>query len=77
MTPQLATFTSLRPAGGADLIMADPPRSHEMRSEAGYDMSPVAHYRTVDLAAIKALPIEALAAPNCNLWLWAVGPMLP
>ena len=67
----------LRPAGGFDLIMADPPWSYEMRSEKGYEKSPQAQYATMDMAAIRALPVEALAAPNCLLWLWAVGPMLP
>lgn len=73
----LQTFVDLRPAGGADLIMADPPWSYAMYSEAGYDKSPDAHYQTMDLAAIKALPVEALAAPDALLWLWCVGPMMP
>lgn len=73
----LQTFVDLRPAGGAGMIMADPPWSYEMRSEAGYAKSPDAHYKTMDIAAIKALPVEALAAPDALLWLWAVGPMLP
>lgn len=73
----LASFIALRPAGGFDLIMADPPWSYEMRSEKGYEKSPDAHYDTMSIEAIKALPVEALAGPNCLLWLWAVGPMLP
>ena len=67
----------LRPAGGFGLIMADPPWSYEMRSEKGYEKSPDAHYDTMDLADIKAMPVEALAAPNALLWLWCVGPMMP
>lgn len=70
-------FIALRPAGGFGLIMADPPWSYDMRSEKGYAKSPEAHYRTMDLAAIKALPVELLAAPDCLLWLWALGPQLP
>ena len=73
----LQTFIDLRPAGGAQMIMADPPWSYEMRSKAGYAKSPDAHYQTMDIAAIKSLPVEALAAPDALLWLWAVGPMLP
>lgn len=73
----LRQFHDLRPAGGFGLIMADPPWSYEMRSEKGYDRSPEAHYATMDLAAIKAMPVEALAAPDCLLWLWALGPQLP
>lgn len=73
----LASFISLRPVGGFDLIMADPPWSYEMRSEKGYEKAPEAHYKTMPTAEIAALPVEALAAPNCLLWLWAVNPKLP
>jgi N6-adenosine-specific RNA methylase IME4 len=48
-----------------------------MRSDKGYAKAPEGQYRTMDLAAIKALPVEALAAPDCLLWLWAVNPQLP
>lgn len=73
----LRAFQDLRPAGGFDLIMADPPWAYEMRSEKGYAKSPDAHYATMPLAEIKALPVEALAGDHCLLWLWAVAPMLP
>ena len=68
---------SIRPAGGFGLIMADPPWSYEMFSDKGYAKAPEAHYDTMDFDAIKALPVEALAAPDCLLWLWAVNPQLP
>lgn len=70
-------FRALRPMGGYDLIMADPPWHYEMRSEKGEGKSPQSHYQTMSLDEIKTLPVEMLAAPNCLLWLWAVGPMLP
>ncbi|WP_444452018.1 MT-A70 family methyltransferase [Rhodobacter capsulatus] len=73
----LHTFHALRPVGGFELIMADPPWNYEMWSENGEEKSPQAHYRTMSIDAIKALPVEALAARNCLLWLWAVGPLLP
>lgn len=57
--------------------MADPPWSYEMYSDEGYRKSPDAHYATMPLDQIKALPVEVLAARDCLLWLWAVGPMLP
>lgn len=72
-----STFLDLRPAGGFDLIMADPPWSYEMYSDAGYEKSPDAHYDTMPLDQIMAMPVEVLAARDCLLWLWAVGPMLP
>lgn len=34
-------------------------------------------YSCMDLDAIKALPVGALAAQDCVLWLWAVNPMIP
>lgn len=68
---------SIRPAGGFGLIMADPPWSYEMYSAKGYEKAPEAQYQTMPLAEIKALPVEALAAPDCVLWLWAVNPLLP
>lgn len=77
MPGQLATFQALRPVGGFDLIMADPPWSYEMYSDAGYAKSPDAHYQTMALDEIKAMPVEVLAASDCLLWLWGVGPMLP
>lgn len=73
----LAAFHALRPAGGFGLIMADPPWSYEMRSDKGYAKAPEGQYRTMPLDEIKALPVEALAAPDCLLWLWAVNPQLP
>jgi N6-adenosine-specific RNA methylase IME4 len=73
----MTDLLSIRPAGGFGLIMADPPWSYEMRSENGYAKAPEAQYSTMPLAAIKTLPVEALAAPDCLLWLWAVNPQLP
>jgi N6-adenosine-specific RNA methylase IME4 len=76
--PQRVTvdFQALRPAGGFGLIMADPPWPTEMRSEKGYAKSPEAYYATMPLDDIRALPVEALAAADCLLWLWARGSQL-
>ena len=73
----LNEFIALRPSGGFDLIMADPPWYFANRSAAGEGRNPVAHYACMDLDAIAALPVETLAAPDCLLWLWATNPMLP
>lgn len=73
----LATFHGMRPSGGYGLIMADPPWQQEMRSEKGEGKSPQAHYETMTVDQIKAMPVEALAGRNCLLWLWAIAPMLP
>ncbi len=68
-------FTDLTPMKyGA--ILADPPWSYEMYSEKGYEKSPEAHYDTMPLDAIKALPVADLAGPNCYLFLWSTWPHL-
>jgi N6-adenosine-specific RNA methylase IME4 len=60
-----------------DFIMADPPWQFIVRSEKGERKSAQAHYRTMPIAEINALPVLDLAAPDCTLWLWATAPMLP
>lgn len=59
------------------LIMADPPWRFSLWSAKGEGKSAQAQYKTMDLAAIRALPVAELAAPDCLLWLWATAPMLP
>lgn len=58
-------------------IIADPPWYFRNRSEKGEEKNPVAHYDCMDLAAIMALPVNQLAAPDCALFMWATAPMLP
>lgn len=60
-----------------DFIMADPPWRFETYSEAGEGKSPQAHYQTMTLEDIAALPVSDLARTNCLLWLWATAPMIP
>lgn len=77
MTTVLHQFNDLRPFGGFDLIMADPPWRYEMRSEKGEAKSPMAHYDCLSIEDIARLPVSALAAPNSLLWLWSLNTMLP
>lgn len=70
-------FMDLRPAGGFDLIMADPPWSFLNFSDKGIGKGATAQYDCMSLDAIKALPVSVLAASDCVLWLWATNPMLP
>ncbi|WP_411838608.1 MT-A70 family methyltransferase [Paracoccus sp. ME4] len=77
MTSALHQFHALRPFGGFDLIMADPPWRYEMRSEKGEAKSPSAHYDCMSINDICALPVESLAASDCLLWLWSLNTMLP
>lgn len=64
------------PAGGFDLIMADPPWRFELYSAEGEEKSAQAHYDCMSLDEIARLPVSGLAAPDCLLWLWATAPML-
>lgn len=59
-----------------DLIMADPPWHFELRSEKGEVKSPQAHYKTMAIEEISALPIGQLASGDCYLFLWCTWPML-
>lgn len=70
-------FAALRPPGGFDLIMADPPWSFDNFSAKGEKKNPKAHYACMRLADIKAMPVSILAARDCLLFLWATNPMLP
>ena len=58
------------------IILADPPWQFATYSAKGQDRSPERHYATMGLKAICALPVSALAAPDCALFLWATFPML-
>lgn len=58
-------------------ILVDPPWSYVMRSAKGHAKSPEAHYGTMSIEAIKALPVNQLAGPNCLLFMWSTWPHLP
>lgn len=73
----LADLHELRPFGGFDLIMADPPWTFRTRSARGEAKSPQAHYACMSTEDIAALPVAAIAGDDCLLWLWATNPMLP
>lgn len=60
-----------------DFIMADPPWEFIVRSEKGEGKSASAHYETMPIAEINAMPILDLAAPDALLWLWCTAPMFP
>lgn len=72
----LYEFLAIRPAGGFQLIMADPPWRFDLYSKAGEAKAPQAHYDCMSLDDIAAMPVSALAADNAVLMLWACNPML-
>lgn len=59
------------------VIYADPPWSFDVWSGAGKDRAAENHYPTMTQAQIEALPVEAMAADDCALFMWAVMPQLP
>jgi N6-adenosine-specific RNA methylase IME4 len=77
MNAVVQDFAALRPAGGFDFIMADPPWSFDNWSEKGEAKNAKAQYDCTPLDWIKALPVSVLSSEDCVLWLWATNPMLP
>lgn len=60
--------------GAYSLIYADPPWSYRDKNPQG---AAEAHYSTMDIGALCAMPIGRLAAPDSALFLWATWPTLP
>lgn len=62
---------------GYEAILADCPWPYVMRSEKGYEKSPEAHYKTMPIEEIAALPVGDLASKDCYLFMWSTWPHLP
>lgn len=77
MSPILAEFQRLRPAGGFKTILADPPWEYESRSSAGMTKSAQNHYDCQDLEWMCSLPVAALAGEDCALFMWCTWPLMP
>jgi N6-adenosine-specific RNA methylase IME4 len=60
-------------------IYADPPWHWKSRSKKGTGRSAISHYNVMDLEKIVAMgpQVEAMAADDCVLFLWALNSMLP
>lgn len=77
-------FEGLR-RGHYQCILADPPWQFKSYTALPANWRDIArdaraiekHYECMDKLAIAALPIREIAAPNCHLFLWTTGPMLP
>lgn len=72
----VAHFCDVRPAGGFRVVYADPPWLFKMRSARGYAKSASMHYKCMPTDDLCEMPVEALAAPDAYLFLWATFPML-
>lgn len=62
--------------GKYEVILADPPWDFKTYSDKGKGRSAEKHYKTLTLEDIKKLPVHKLAARDCVLFLWSVGPRL-
>lgn len=64
--------------GGFRCIYADPPWRFKFRgsTEGNARVIENSHYRTMDLADVKALPVKAVASKDCWLFLWVTWPFL-
>lgn len=72
---QIAKEPAPFPTGPFRVIVIDPPWKYESRSE---DITHRARnpYPDMDIEAIKALPVSALAHEDCILWLWTTNAFL-
>ena len=64
------------PTGKFAAILADPPWQFVAWAKGGRK-APDRHYSTMTPEDIMALPVSALAAEDCCLFLWATRPMIP
>ena len=75
---EVADLVAMAEAGRRfNVIYADPPWEFKVYSGKGKERSAERYYDTSSLEAIKALPVGALAADDCALFLWGVWPELP
>lgn len=58
------------------VIYADPPWAYHAWSKKGNGRSAENHYPTMDIQAIKDLPVGSLADSDCALFLWITFPLL-
>lgn len=64
------------PRGQYGVILADPPWNFQTYTDKGLAKSAQRHYRCQSVDDICALPVGALAAKDCALFLWVTWPMM-
>lgn len=71
------SLISMRPDGGYQLAMMDPPWRFRVRSAKGVTAKGAeGQYRVMDLSDIQSMPVRDIMAPDSWLWLWVTNPML-
>lgn len=67
----------LLPAPRYGVILADPPWKYHVWGKPAPDgRSAESHYSTMDIDAIKALPVNQFAAKDCCLFMWVTWPTI-
>lgn len=61
-------------AGKYQVLYADCPWKYDIHYKG---LQGKTDYPTMDMEALKKLPVKSLGAPNSLLMLWATGPLLP
>ena len=59
------------------VLYADAPRTFKNYSDHGCGRGAVAHYDTMDMDDLKALPVQQHTAGDCVLFMWIVNTHLP
>ena len=70
-------FVNLRPTGGFRVILADPAVSFDNWSAKGEAKNAKAHYDCMSFEQIAKMPVGALCADDCVLFLWVTWPTMP
>lgn len=76
-TISAADISRIRPFGGWQVVIADPPWKFASNSDAKPAKSARGHYKTMPLKQIKEIPVQQMVAQDALLLLWATVPMLP
>jgi len=72
-----ATIFAPLPNQKFDVIVADPPWAFKtFTPDVLSDRGAEQHYSTLDVQAIKSLPVRDIAAKDCHLFLWTTAPFL-
>lgn len=58
------------------VVLADPPWNYDVKGPGTYSAAPGRHYPTMNLADIKALPVDRISAKDSVLWLWTPNCLL-
>jgi N6-adenosine-specific RNA methylase IME4 len=70
-------FEHLPDYGNYKVCYADPPWAFKTYSDKGQEKAPEAHYSTMSLDDIKAMPVYDMMDKDAVLLMWVVNPLLP